>query len=64
MPVRLEEHGVFNQLRDLPAEKRWVRSRLRREVDTVGVAREDHARPPRPRAQAAPSGAPPLQPSE
>ena len=64
MPVRLQVHRVFNQLRELTAERRWVSSRLRSEMDAVGVACEDHVRPARPRTQAAPSSAPPLQPGE
>ena len=61
MPVRLQVHRVFNQLRELTAERRWVSSRLRSEMDAVGVACEDYVRPTRPRTQAAPSGATPLQ---
>ena len=52
---------MLYQLRDLAAKKGWVSRRLRREVNTVRVASEDDMGPPRPRAQAAPTGAAPLQ---
>ena len=58
--MRLDLHRVFNELRDFTAEKRWIRSRLRREMGAAGVARENDVRPPRSRAQAAPAGAPSL----
>ena len=61
MFLRLEVRGVFNQLCYLTA-KRWrVGRSLRREVDAVGVAGEDHMTPTRSRAPAAPPGASPLQ---
>ena len=46
MLVRLEVHGVLNQRCHLTTERRRVGSSLRCEVDTVGVASEDHMWPP------------------
>ena len=64
MLVRLDNHGVFNQLGDFTTEGRRVRRRLSREVYPVGVAREDHAWSVRTRTPPSPAGAPPLKPGQ